>query len=249
MTTNHPGHGKTVLVTGGSKGIGAATSLLYAKHGFNVAINYSSDATAANKLVEEIGATHAIAIKADAGSIPEIERMVAETVQKFGKIDVLVPCAAILPMKDLEHTSEADFDDTVRLNVKGPYFLVQKAAPHMPEGSHVVLISTSLTVASMVTPGYLLYNTTKGAIEQMTRVMSKDLARKGIVVNAVAPGPTGTELFFKGKSEELVKTIAGFSPFNRIGKPEDIAEAIVFLSGDQSRWISGQVLRANGGYT
>lgn len=99
----------------------------------------------------------------------------------------------------------------------------------------------------MVSPGYLLYNTSKGAIEQMTRVMAKDVARKGIVVNAVAPGPTGTELFLEGKSEELLKTISGFSPFGRIGKPEEIAEAILFLS--DCNWISGQILRANGGYT
>ena len=117
----------------------------------------------------------------------------------------------------------------------------------MPQGSHVVLISTTQCTASTVTPPYLLYNTTKGAIEQMTRVMSKDLATKGICVNAVAPGPTGTELFYKGKPEQMLKMIAGFSPMGRIGTPEEIAEAIVWLSGGQSRWVTGQVLRANGG--
>lgn len=94
-------------------------------------------------------------------------------------------------------------------------------------------------------PGYLLYNSTKGAIEQMTRVISKDLGRKGILVNAIAPGPTGTELFFRGKSEEMLKTVANFNPQGRIGAPEEIAEAVVFLA--QSSWVSGQVLRANGG--
>ena len=118
----------------------------------------------------------------------------------------------------------------------------------MPESSHIILISTSLCTASVVSPTYLLYNTTKGAIEQMTRVMSKDLARKGISVNAVAPGPTGTELFLRGKSEQVLKTIAGFSPHNRIGVPEEIADGIAFLSGEGSRWVSGQVLRVNGGF-
>ena len=117
----------------------------------------------------------------------------------------------------------------------------------MGSGSHIVFMSTSLTTASTVTPNYLVYNTTKGAIEQMTRVMSKDLARRGISVNAVAPGPTGTDLFYKGKSEQLLKTIAGFSPMGRIGKPEDIAEAILWLSSSSSGWVSGQVLRSNGG--
>ncbi len=116
----------------------------------------------------------------------------------------------------------------------------------MPEGSHIVLLSTSQCTATTVQPGYLLYNTTKGAIEQMTRVMAKDLARKGIVVNAVAPGPTGTDLFYEGKSEQMLKMIANLSPFGRIGKPEEIAEAIAFLSGGQSSWISGQILKANG---
>ena len=117
--------GKTVLITGGSKGIGAATSLLLAKHGANVAINYSSDSAAADKIVQQIGTDKSIAIQGDAGSIPDIEAMVDQTVKKFSKIDVLIPCAGILMMKTLEQTSEADWDKTYRLNVKGPYFLCQ----------------------------------------------------------------------------------------------------------------------------
>lgn len=117
--------GKTALITGGSKGIGAATSLLLAKHGANVAINYSSDSSAAESIVNQIGTGQAIAIKGDAGSISDIENIVQRTVAKFGKIDILIPCAGVLPMKDLESTTEADFDATTRLNSKGPYFLVQ----------------------------------------------------------------------------------------------------------------------------
>lgn len=123
----------------------------------------------------------------------------------------------------------------------------QKAAPHMPSGSHIVLISTSQCVQQVVTPPYLLYTASKGAIEQMTRVMSKELLTKGICVNAVAPGPTGTDMFYKGKTEQMLKLIAGFSPTGRIGRPEEVAEVIVWLSGGQSGWVSGQVLRANGG--
>lgn len=103
----------------------------------------------------------------------------------------------------------------------------------------------TVATASTVMPGYLLYNSTKGAVEQMTRVMSKDLGRKGILVNAVAPGPTGTELFFRGKSEEMLKGIANLNPQGRIGTPDEVAEAVVFLA--HSSWVSGQVLRANGG--
>ena len=117
----------------------------------------------------------------------------------------------------------------------------------MPPSSHIVLLSTTQCTATTVQPPYLLYNSTKGAIEQMTRVLCKDLAAKGIAVNAVAPGPTGTDLFYKGKSEQVLKMIAGFSPMGRIGRPEEVAEAIVWLSGGGSSWVSGQVIRANGG--
>ena len=117
--------GKTALITGGSKGIGAATSLLLAKSGANVAINYSSDSSAAEDIAKQIGDKHSLLIQGDAGSIQDIERMVSETVNKFGKIDILIPCAGILLMKTLEATTEADFDKSYQINVKGPYFLCQ----------------------------------------------------------------------------------------------------------------------------
>ncbi|KAK9350936.1 hypothetical protein V1505DRAFT_373559 [Lipomyces doorenjongii] len=239
--------GKVALITGGSKGIGRATALRLANEGANVVINYSSDAAAADEVVNLIGADRSLAVKADAGNIAELERLVSETVTKFGKIDILVPNAGVMLMKDLETTTEHDFEMSMALNVKGPYFLAQKAAPHMAPGSHIIFFSTTLCAASTVTPNYLLYVTTKGAVEQMTRVMSKDLARKGISVNAVAPGPTGTDLFFRGKSEQLLKIIAGFNPQNRIGTPEEIADVVAFLGGNGSRWITGQTVRVNGG--
>ena len=117
----------------------------------------------------------------------------------------------------------------------------------MPPSSSIIFFSTTLCAASTVQPAYLLYNATKGAIEQMTRVMSKDLGRKGIRVNCIAPGPTGTELFYEGKSEQMLKTIAGFNPMNRIGEPEEIAEVVGFLARGESTWVAGQVLRVNGG--
>ncbi|KAK5169334.1 uncharacterized protein LTR77_005309 [Saxophila tyrrhenica] len=239
--------GKIALVTGGSKGIGRATCLALAKAGASVVVNYSSDAGSADAVVKEIGQERALAVKADAGSVEGAEQMVKSTLDRFGKLDILIANAGILPMKDIENTTEADFDAAYRLNVKGPYFLVQKAAPHMSAGSHIVLLSTTLCHASTVTPNYLLYCSTKGAIEQMTKVLSKDLGRKGVSVNAVAPGPTGTELFYKGKSEQVLNMIAGFNPHNRIGTPEEVADACVFLSGEGSRWVTGQVLGVNGG--
>lgn len=116
----------------------------------------------------------------------------------------------------------------------------------MPPGSHIILLSTSLCINSAVLPVYLSYMASKGAIEQMNRVLAKDVARKGITVNTVAPGPTGTELFYRGKDENMLKMIAGQSPFNRFGEPDEIASAMAFLAGKDSSWVSGQVLRVNG---
>ena len=117
----------------------------------------------------------------------------------------------------------------------------------MSSGSRVILFSSNITTASHVQPSYLLYSTTKGAVEQMAHVMSKDLLREGITVNAVAPGPITTELFYKGKPESMIKAIAALSPANRIGTPEEVADVVLFLSTEASRWLSGQVLRINGG--
>ena len=118
----------------------------------------------------------------------------------------------------------------------------------MTSGGRIILFSTTQCTASTVTPNYLAYVSSKGAIEQMTRALSKDLARKGIMVNAVSPGPTATDLFMKGKSEQVLKTIAGFNPQGRIGKPEEIADAVAILSSEASSWVTGQVLRVNGGH-
>ncbi|KAI0390662.1 hypothetical protein F5Y17DRAFT_49662 [Xylariaceae sp. FL0594] len=241
--------GKVAIITGASKGIGKASALALARLGASVVLNYSSDEEAARAALHELdslqtGQVHHL-VRADVGSVAAVQSLVKATVDKYKKVDIIVANAGIMPMKDLQSTTEADFDRAFAVNVKGPYFLAQAAAPHMAPGSHVIFLSTTLCTASTVMPPYLLYNSTKGAVEQMARVISKDLGRKDILVNAVAPGPTGTELFFRGKSEDMLKTIASFNPQNRIGKPEEIAGSIAFLA--QTTWVSGQVLRANGG--
>ncbi|KAL4957578.1 hypothetical protein BDW69DRAFT_200640 [Aspergillus filifer] len=237
---------KVVLITGATKGIGKATTLRVASEGASVVINYNSDSASADSLVKEIGEDRALAVQADVSKLPDLDRLVDAAVAKFGQIDVLIPNAGILPMRDLEHTSEADFDFTYNLMVKGPYFLVQKAAKHIPSGGRVILVSTGVTVLSNIAPAYLLYASAKAAVEQIARVMAKDLARNGILVNCIAPGPTTTGLFLEGKSDQMLKMVAGFSPFGRIGEPEEIANAVSFLCGKDSSWVSGQVLRVNG---
>lgn len=116
----------------------------------------------------------------------------------------------------------------------------------MPAGSRIILVSTGVCSFSAVQPSYLLYAATKGSVEQMVRVLSKDLARKEITVNAVAPGPTATASFYEGKSEQTLKMVSSMSPFNRIGTPEEIVGTMVFLSGPDSNWVSGQIIRVNG---
>ncbi|KAF4499608.1 3-oxoacyl-(acyl-carrier) reductase [Fusarium agapanthi] len=225
--------GKAVLVTGGSKGIGKAVIERVAANGASVVINYSSDSKPAEELFSKIGPYKALAFKADVSNIAEIEKLVQATLEKFGKIDCVMANAACAPMNELESTTEAGFDKAFNLNVKGPYFLVQasflKAVKHMSRDGRVILVSSGVLHQSQVSPLYLLYASSKGSIEQMTRILAKDLGPKGITVNAIAPGPTATEMFFQGKSQELIDTIAGFSPLGRLGKPEEIAALAPFL--------------------
>ena len=240
--------GKVALITGGTKGIGAATATLLVSLGAKVVVNYGRDASAAEAIVSKLGGEHALAVQADAGSVSGITHLVEQAVAKFGKIDILIPNAGMLLLKDVESTTEEDFDRAFNLNVKGPYFLVQKALPHMNNGGSIVLISTNQCHASTVAAPYTLYCATKGAIEQLTRLLSKDLlAKKGIRVNAIAPGPTATELFLEGKSQKVLDYMASLHPGNRIGQPDEIAQAISFVVGDGATWVSGQTIKVNGG--
>ncbi|KAJ9663176.1 hypothetical protein H2198_000937 [Neophaeococcomyces mojaviensis] len=239
--------GKIALITGATKGIGRSTAKHLISLGAKVVVSYGGDTAGAEAFIKEVGAENAIAIQGDAGSLDGIDQLVQATVQKHQKIDILIPNAGRLSMTDIEHLDEANFDKSFAINVKGPMFLVQKVIPYMPAGGKIVFVSTTQNFASTVTPPYMLYCATKGAIDQMTRVLAKDLAKKNINVNCVAPGPTGTDLFFEGKPEAVLKQIASLNPFNRIGEPDEVAAAFAFLCSPESRWVNGQVIKINGG--
>lgn len=239
--------GKVAIITGGTKGIGAATAKKLIGLGAKVVVSYGGDATTAENLVKEVGAENMTAVQSDSGSVAGVEALVKATVEKHGKVDIAIANAGTLQMVDIAHITEAAFEKSFNLNVKGPMFLANKVLPHMAVGGRIIFVSTTQNFASTVTPAYMLYCATKGAVDQMTRTMAKDLASKGINVNCVAPGPTGTELFFEGKSDQLLKQIAGFNPFNRIGEPDEIADVFAFLSGPAASWVNGQIIKVNGG--
>ncbi|EWG53916.1 hypothetical protein FVEG_12246 [Fusarium verticillioides 7600] len=237
-------NGKVVLVTGGSKGIGKAVVERVVADGASVVINYSSDSKPAEELVSKIGPDRALTFKADVSNIAEIEKLVQATIEKFGKIDCVMANAACAPMNDLESNRGKLRQG---LQSERERTLLPCPVKHMPRDGRVILVSSGVLHQSQVAPRYLLYASSKGSIEQMTRILAKDLGPKGITVNAIAPDPTATEMFFQGKSQELIDTISGFSPLGRLGKPEEIAGLAAFLAGPTSSWVSGQVVGANGG--
>lgn len=239
--------GRVALVTGASRGIGRAIAIRLGRDGAAVVVNYAGNANAAREAVaavEQAGG-RAIAVQADVSQVADIERLFDETIGPFGRLDLLVNNAGILSNKPLADVTEGEFDRIFAVNVKGTFFACQQAARRMADGGRIINFSSSTT--AMMLPTYGAYVATKGAVEQLTHVLAKELGPRGITVNVVSPGPTDTELFGQGKTEQDKQRLAQMAALGRLGRPEDIADVVAFLASDEARWISGQNIRANGG--
>jgi 3-oxoacyl-[acyl-carrier protein] reductase len=243
MTTPNP---RTAIVTGSSKGIGAAVAERLAADGFAVVVNYASGAAAAEALVAKIKAAGgtAIAFKADISKLAEVRALFGATEEAFGGVDVLVNNAGIMKVSPLAQTTDEVWDQTIAINLTGVFYALREAANRLREGGRIVNFSTS--VVGLYQPTYAAYAATKAGIEAITHILSKELGSKRITVNAIAPGPVNTELFHNANRHDI-SPIIDRTPLHRLGEPDDIARAISFLVGPDGGWINGQVLRANGG--
>jgi 3-oxoacyl-[acyl-carrier protein] reductase len=238
---------KVALVTGASRGIGAAIAERLAADGFAVVVNYSGDAAPAEALARAIESKggRALTAKADVGDPNAVRQMFQAAASAFGGVDVLVNNAGIMTLSTILDTEDAAFERQIDVNLKGSFNAMREAAAHLRNGGRIINLSSS--VVGLLQPTYGVYAATKAAIEAMTSVLAKELRGRAITVNAIAPGPTATDLFLKGKPQDLVDRLAKLAPLERLGQPEDIAAAVAFLAGPDGAWINGQTLRANGG--
>ncbi|UXO84358.1 SDR family oxidoreductase [Brucella intermedia] len=238
---------RVAIVTGASRGIGAAIAERLGREGFTVIVNYAGNAAMANAVVTRIEATGGVALsaQADVADPVAVKKMFDAAETAFGGVDVLINNAGIMALSPLAATEDLDFDKTVSVNLKGTFNTMREAGRRLRDNGRIINFSTS--VVGLKLENYGIYAATKAAVETLTAIMAKEMRGRNITVNAVAPGPTATDLFLDGKSEEVVARMAKMSPLERLGTPEDIAGVVAFLAGPDGAWVNGQTLRANGG--
>ncbi|HEU5128255.1 MAG TPA: SDR family oxidoreductase [Glycomyces sp.] len=237
---------RVAIVTGGSGGIGRACALRLAADGLAVVVHYAGNEQRAEETAQAVRAEggRAVAVGADVADEIEAATLFDTAELEFGGVDVVVHTAGIMPLAPIAELDLAVFDRVQRTNVRGTVVVDQLAARRVRQGGAIVNFSTSVTRLQI--PGYGAYAASKGAVEGITLILARELRGRDITVNAVAPGPTATPLFFEGKSQEAIDQIASANPMQRLGTPEDVAETVAFLAGP-ARWINGQVLYVNGG--
>jgi len=241
--------GKVAVVTGASKGIGAAVAKALGAQGASVVVNYASSKSGADKVVAEIleSGGKAVAVKADVSKAEEAKALIDDALKAFGRVDVLVNNSGVYEFAPLEAITEEHFHRQFNINVLGLLLVTQAAARHLPEGGSVINVGSAV---SRITPANsAVYTATKGAVDAITGVLSRELGPRKIRVNSINPGIVETEgthsAGFIGSDFE--KTIVAQAPFGRSGQPEEIADIAVFLASKESRWLTGETLIASGG--
>jgi 3-oxoacyl-[acyl-carrier protein] reductase len=239
---------RSAIVTGASGGIGQAITARLARDGCAVAVHYAGNPTKAEALAATIRTAggNAIAIKADVSKAEEVERLFKQTMEAFGRLDVVVSSAGIMPLSTIETADVALFDNVIATNLRGSFLVLAQAAKYVSKGGRIIALSSSVLAKSF--PTYGAYIASKAGVEGLVHVLANELRGRDITVNAVAPGPVGTELFLKGKSAERITELGKLAPLERLGLPEDIANVVSFLAGAEGGWINAQVIRANGGF-
>jgi len=239
---------KTAIVIGASGGIGRAVALRLARDGFAIVAHYSGNAAKVDETVSAIKAHDgkAIGVKADVAAEGDVVALFDAAQTAFGRIDVVVQSAGIMPMSKVVDGDFATFDRVIATNLRGTYIVLSQAARRIGAGGRIIVFSSSVVAKSF--PGYGAYIASKCGVEGLMHVLANELRGRNVTVNAIAPGPTGTDLFLKDKSTAQIEEFARMAPLERIGQPEDIAGVVAFLAGPDGAWVNAQVIRANGGF-
>ena len=237
-------NGKVALVTGASRGIGAAIAKKLAADGAKVVVNYALSRGAAEEVVRSIGA-NAIAIQADLSKVEQIAPLIDGTIKAFGKLDILVNNAAIAERRMLDQCDAEIFAKHFDLNVRGVLLATKEAVARMNDGGRVINITSGIVRARSA--GSAIYAASKAAVEAFTRCHSAELGKRRITVNSVAPGVTDTDMLRGGVPAEVQKMLVAQTALGRLGTPDDIAAVVAFIASDESGWINGEVVPANGG--
>lgn len=239
--------GKVAIITGAATGLGATIAVRLASQGASVIVNHLPEqADQAADVVERAAAAggKAVAVAADISDTEQIETLFRAAADRFGGVDILVNNAVLPILKPMAEVTEEEFDRSFRVNARAPFFAMQLAARHMRDGGRVINISSHTT--GLFFPRYGLYDGAKGALEQFSRVLSKEIGERGITVNVVSPGPTDTPEF-RTRPADFIAGLEKMTAMGRIGKPEEITNVIAFLCSPEASWVTGQNIRVNGG--
>ena len=223
-------------------------ALRLARDGFAIVVNYAGNSVKAAGVIEEIKSAggQAIAVQADVASAADVEGLFKKTLDTFGRIDVVVNSAGIMPLSPIAKGDVEIFDKVISTNLRGTFLVLAQAAQHVASGGRIIAFSSSVIAKAF--PTYGPYIASKAGVEGLVHVLNNELRGRNVTVNAVAPGPVATELFLKGKTEAQIEQFSKLAPLERLGQPEDIANVVSFLAGPDGGWVNGQVLRANGGF-